>query len=318
MFFCVYPYFADFYPYVFFHVSLCIFFRYCIFFIYQCICPYVFLHLSLYLACVYPYVFLHLSLCNFPGTDAWVKYMTVNLPSASFEHLCTYPKLFRAWVKVQQMRGDSLGRPRVDAFGPPHTLTWAKYEVGNRKERPDMRSPRTVAPHSYLPFLRGVSHNYAINATHNAGHYPVRVSGTDPDNVGGKEFTTFNKAVYCYYVNYCFSEGLQRTSKLASEVLLYLFHSKPEYKGKPSSVIRILHRCLQSGTYRFPEPETLFEDALQILRTVPAATSWLTDKVCYPQCASVPMFFCVYPYFADFYPYVFLRLSLRFFPCVLM
>jgi hypothetical protein len=176
------------------------------------------------------------------------------------------------------MRGDSLGRPRVDAFGPPHTLTWAKYEIGNRKERPDMRSPRTVAPHSYLPFLRGVSHNYAVNATHNAGHYPVRVSSKDPGNVAGKEFTTFNKVIYCYYVNYCFAEGLQRTSKLASEVLLYLFHSKPEYKGKPSSVIRILHRCLQSGTYRFPEPETLFEDALEILRTVPAATSWLTDK----------------------------------------
>ena len=175
-FFCVYPYFADFYPYVFFHVSLCIFIRYCIFVIYQCICPYVFLHLSLYLACVYPYAFcmcpyvflhmslfvasiypyviLHLFLCTVLGTDAWVKYMTVNLPKASFEDLCTYPKLFRAWVKVQQMRGDSLGRPRVDAFGPPRTLTWAKYEVGNRKERPDMRSPRTVAPHSYLPFLR--------------------------------------------------------------------------------------------------------------------------------------------------------------------
>ena len=50
------------------------------------------------------------------------------------------------------------------------------------------------------------------------------------------------------------------------------------YKRKHQSVIRILHSCLQSGTYSFPHPEELFKEALTILRKNPAANEWLTDN----------------------------------------
>ena len=50
------------------------------------------------------------------------------------------------------------------------------------------------------------------------------------------------------------------------------------WTGKDRTVIYVIHACMQSGTYRFANPEKLFEDVLEILRTNPAASEWMTDK----------------------------------------
>ena len=47
---------------------------------------------------------------------------------------------------------------------------------------------------------------------------------------------------------------------------------------KPKPVINIIHACMQSGLYRFPQPEQLFQKVLVILRSNEAAVEWLTDK----------------------------------------
>ena len=47
---------------------------------------------------------------------------------------------------------------------------------------------------------------------------------------------------------------------------------------KPRPVVNVIHHCMQSGTYRFPEPEKTFKNVLTILRTNSAAAEWLTDK----------------------------------------
>ena len=95
-----------------------------------------------------------------------------------------------------------------------------------------------------------VSHNYAINCTRNAGYYPVRVLADDPDNLSNSVFENFPKVLFHYYICYCVAEALDITSKEAREVLLYLHYAKPVYKGKETSCVQIIHRCMQSGTYR--------------------------------------------------------------------
>ena len=95
-----------------------------------------------------------------------------------------------------------------------------------------------------------VSHNYAINGTRNAGLFPVRVSAEDPDNLTNKTFDNFPKVLFFYYISYCVAECLGTTSKEAREVLLYLTYATPEYKGKQVPCVNIIHRCMQSGTYR--------------------------------------------------------------------
>ena len=78
----------------------------------------------------------------------------------------------------------------------------------------------------------------------------MRVSADDPDNLSNKVFESYPKVLYFYYVNYCLAKCLETTSKEAREVLLYLFYAKPEYKGKNVPCVNIIHRCMQSGTYR--------------------------------------------------------------------
>ena len=80
--------------------------------------------------------------------------------------------------------------------------------------------------------------------------FPVRVSADDPDNLSNKVFESYPKVLYFYYVNYCLAKCLETTSKEARKVLLYLFYAKPEYKGKNVPCVNIIHRCMQSGTYR--------------------------------------------------------------------
>ena len=95
-----------------------------------------------------------------------------------------------------------------------------------------------------------VSHNFAINCTRNAGFFPVRVSAEDPGNLTNKTFDNFAKVLYYYYITYCMAEALDTTSKEAREALLYLHYATPEYKGKQVPCVTIIHRCMQSGTYR--------------------------------------------------------------------
>ena len=110
------------------------------------------------------------------------------------------------------------------------------------------------------------------------GFFPVLVPADDPDNHGDGDFCNYTPVRYVYWAFYCYYEGLHPTHKDARRVLLYIFYAKPGYRGKPTPVVRILHSCLQSGTYSFPQPEVLFEDALDILRSNPAANEWLTDR----------------------------------------
>ena len=65
-----------------------------------------------------------------------------------------------------------------------------------------MHSPRTTQPHHYFPFLRGVSHNFAIQAIRALGYFPVSVPADDPDNPSNRPFNNYHKvlmSVHSYY-----------------------------------------------------------------------------------------------------------------------
>ena len=112
---------------------------------------------------------------------------------------------------------------------------------------------------------------------HVTGYFPVMVPAEDPDNHSGDVFCNYTRVLYVYWAFYCYYEGLHTTHAEARRVLLYIFYAKPMFRRKPTPVINILHSCLQSGTYSFPQPEELFKDALTILRSNPDANEWLTD-----------------------------------------
>ena len=102
-----------------------------------------------------------------------------------------------------------------------------------------------VTPHRYLPFVRGISHNIAIKMVRNMGYFPVTI-------VDGKgaPYNNYVKVLYLYYVCYCYAEGLSRSSMEARQVLLYLFFATVEINGTETDIVKILHKCLSSGTYR--------------------------------------------------------------------
>ena len=104
------------------------------------------------------------------GTREWVQYLCEHMGEASFDDICAHhldhPELLRAYIKYHMIHGDSNGRPRIVSTDK---LVWKAYKAGKKRDRPGMVSPRTVSPHTYVPFLRGVSHNYAIVQTRNAG-----------------------------------------------------------------------------------------------------------------------------------------------------
>ena len=67
-------------------------------------------------------------------------------------------------------------------------------------------------------------------------------------------WNNFAEVVYTFYVYYCVAEGLQETSVLARQVLLYLFYGSwilSKYKNKPQPIIRCLHNKIISGHHQF-------------------------------------------------------------------
>ena len=113
---------------------------------------------------------MHMSLWNLTGTKEWVQYLSENMGEATFDDICQqhldHPHLLRAFITYHKRHGDQEGRPRILSTD---VLRWKDYNPGKKRNRPGMVSPRTVAPHTYCPHLRGVSHNYAIVQTRNAG-----------------------------------------------------------------------------------------------------------------------------------------------------
>lgn len=115
-------------------------------------------------------------------------------------------------------------------------LHWKSYRGGKASDRPTMKSPRTKSAHSYLAFLRGVSHNYAINALRNLGAYPVQTEATGTTGV----YSNFTNVLYYYWCYYCFAEGLNKHHVTAREVLVYLFYAKPDFKGMcPHAILHV-------------------------------------------------------------------------------
>ena len=124
---------------------------------------------------------------------------------------------------------DLKGRPVLQSGD---VLTWKSYIGCRANDRPPMKSPRTKSAHSYLSFLRIVSHNYAINELRNLGAYPVKTEGTETTGV----YTNFTNVLYYYWCYYCCAEGLNKHHVLARQVLMYLFYANPEFKGMSSCV----------------------------------------------------------------------------------
>ena len=116
------------------------------------------------------------------GTKEWFTHLTENIGEATFDDICQnhldHPHILRAFIKYHKRHGDKEGRPRILSTDVLH---WNNYKAGNKRDRPGMVSPRTVAPHTYCPHLRGVSHNYAIVQTRNAGAHVLMIFFICPD-----------------------------------------------------------------------------------------------------------------------------------------
>ena len=71
------------------------------------------------------------------------------------------------------------------------------------------------------------------------------------DNMHNKVYCNYPKCLRYYWLHYCKAEGLHPTHQVARTILLYLFYAKPMFQGKEVPCIHIIHRCMQSGTYRY-------------------------------------------------------------------
>ena len=180
-------------------------------------------------------------------------------------------------MKRAKRQGNREGRPRSR---PGESLLFTEmYTLPKKRERSGtMVSPTVSTPHIHLQGFRRVSHNRAINALRNAGYYPHAVSAKNCPS--GEPYNNYVKVGYKYWVEYCLAEGLSRTSKRARRVLLYVFYAQPIFRGKQSTVMRIIHTSMTNGTHRFGNADAprCFKKLFNILDQNERARVWLTDR----------------------------------------
>ena len=87
------------------------------------------------------------------NSKEWEAYMCKHLQECNFEDLCENARLSKAYFKYHVNRFGDNNRPRLYSTD---VLFWKTY-TPEKKKAEAMRSPRTVTPHNYFRFLRGVS-----------------------------------------------------------------------------------------------------------------------------------------------------------------
>ena len=76
------------------------------------------------------------------------------------------------------------------------------------------------------------------------------------------------KTLYWYWLHYCYSEGLNRSSDRAKEILMFLFHGHYLYRGKkhqssmPSAEVPCRVATGRFGMNRHRDSYKIFADAL--------------------------------------------------------
>jgi hypothetical protein len=115
------------------------------------------------------------------GTKEWVQFMFSHLEECSFDDLVENETLAKYYWK-HHIKKDKTGRPRLLNSD---VLVWSTYAPQKPKGK-TMLSPRTLTPHNYFTFLRGVPHNRGITGARNAGGFPVLVKAEEPSNLSNK------------------------------------------------------------------------------------------------------------------------------------
>ena len=157
---------------------------------------------------------------------------------------CTWAHMLictRAHVKMHMDKCFYIlkGRPVLQSGD---VLTWKSYIGCKASDRPTMKSPRTKSAHSYLSFLRGVSHNYAINELRNLGAYLVEIEATETTGM----YTNATNVLYYYWCYYCHVEGLNKHHVLTRQALMYLFYANPVFEGVSSCVWECVHNPMDN------------------------------------------------------------------------
>lgn len=135
--------------------------------------------------------------------------------------------------------------------------------------------------HPHLTFLRRVHVQKAINEMRNLGVYPFKTSEDSMPN-GRPSVDNFAQFKVVFHIWYCYFEGLSRSSDLAREVLVYLFHGKCAVRqtkrgDKRSTIIFELRRQYMHGCNIFAKAPKSFAKFINYLALVPAQKMALTD-----------------------------------------
>jgi hypothetical protein len=105
--------------------------------------------------------------------------------------------------------------------------------------------------HTHLTFLRRVTLQKAVTELRNLGLFPFQTTAESME-AGKAPVNNFAQVKVVFYIWYCYFEGLPRSSDLAREVLVYLFHGacavRQTQRGeKRSSIIFELRRQYMHG-----------------------------------------------------------------------
>ena len=181
-------------------------------------------------------------------------------------------------------QGDDQGYPKM----LPNDKVPTEVELYTLREQRVFRRFSTK-PHPELPFLRQASVTGSINAMKNRGVYVVHVKGADMPN--GEGWDNYAQGIYTFWIEYCYREGLSRTSDLARRVLLYLFygkftwHTKKKVNGlsvtvmKEKPILFWLHRKVRNGRSRFVyNVETYFKDFIKLVGSQKNYMKFLKDR----------------------------------------
>jgi len=188
-----------------------------------------------------------------PLTTAYTKRL-IRSNNYTYSDITTYPDIWDHYLAEMMKVGDHRGYPIVKSSDTVPTrhdqydaeMAMPHYKAGANKS------------HTEVPLFRYAALADALRYLRNEGESPIQVRAKDMPT--GQTWNNYPPTLYKLHAKYCANQGLSRTSDMARQLLLYMFHgfflwttknSKKQTVQKVKPFIFFVHKKMVAQRSRF-------------------------------------------------------------------
>ena len=115
------------------------------------------------------------------GSKSWIASLVRSPKNATYENMVSYPEILDAYIKDQENNHSDKDKVIILRAGESTHLNDV-YQISESVRDPQVQSS-SYRSCEHLPFLRKVSHLYAIKQVRQANRYPVQIRADDMPNL---------------------------------------------------------------------------------------------------------------------------------------